>query len=149
MIINYDDRTRYIYILVLVVKEKNNTYCTLSYFNLKSLLTNISTCIQNISEYFHIKMDIILSVSVVESAEKSRWFINMKILFMYILVDFFFIYFSQNFKYGHYVFWSNLHCSLPWDYSHLLPYFFLCQYIHRIIHLEHEHSVSQRPCSWW
>lgn len=104
MIINYDDRTRYIYILVLVVKEKNNTYCTLSYFNLKSLLTNISTCIQNISEYFHIKMDIILSVSVVESAEKSRWFINMKILFMYILVDFFFIYFSQNFKYGHYVF---------------------------------------------
>lgn len=55
MILNYDDRTRYIYILVLVVKEKNNTYYTLSCFNLKSLLTNIFTCIQNISEYFDIK----------------------------------------------------------------------------------------------
>lgn len=71
MILNYDDRTRYIYILVLVVKEKNNTYYTLSCFNLKSLLTNIFTCIQNISEYFDIKMDIILPVSVIESTEKQ------------------------------------------------------------------------------
>lgn len=146
MIINSEFRTSYIYILVLVVKEKNNTYYTLSCFDLKSLLTNISTCIQNISEYFDITMDIILPILVVESTEKQQR-VYKRDNFVYI--DFswflFYLFFSRISSMYMMCFDQIFHHSLPSDYSHLLPYFLLCQYIHRIIHLEHEQPVSQRP----